>query len=129
MILHKLAILAIQLFSTLANSISSKQTFSIQTLIHNKFCNRMGATKLLFIYINSRALKYKWTFKKKREKQGPTWLTLLENEEIKMENANIEAEYADNFTIGAGNYSEMEDDDVWELVPEVDRKIGIFEIF
>ena len=90
------------------------------------------AAKLVFIYINSRALKYKWTLEEKR-KQGPTWLTLSEEQEIEMENANIESmsnlmeattelevEYADNVTMGTGNYSEIGDDDVRELVPEVE---------
>ena len=71
----------------------SERAFSVQNLIHNKLRNRMGATKatkLVFIYINSRALKYKWTLEEKK-KQRPTWLTLSEEEEIEMENANIES--------------------------------------
>ena len=32
----------------------------------------------------------------------------------------LEVEYADNITTGTRNYSEIEDDDVWELVPEVE---------
>lgn len=107
----------------------SERAFSVQNLIHNKLRNRIGVTKaakLVFIYINSRALKYKWTLEEKK-KQGPTWLTLSEEEEIEMENAKIEyisnidqgsteleVEYvAENVTMNpAGNYFEMGDDDV-----------------
>ena len=97
----------------------------------------MGAVKtakLVFIYINSRALKYKWDLQEKKI-QEPTWFTLSEEQEIEMENANIEStqvhhtevedmefEYSENTNANSGgrDYSETGDDDVRELVPEVE---------
>ena len=90
------------------------------------------ATKLVFIYINSRTLKYKWTLEE-RKKQKPTLLTLSEKQEVEIENANIEStsdlieatielevEYADNIATGTRNYFKIEDDNVRELVPEIE---------
>ena len=114
----------------------SERAFSVQNMIHTKLRNRMGAVKaakLLFIYINSRALKYKWSLQEKK-KQEITWLTLSKEQEIEMENANIEStqahhaevddmelEYSEDVAASAaGGYSEIGDDDVRELVPEVE---------
>ena len=90
----------------------------------------------MFIYINSWALKYKWTLEEEK-KQEPTWLTLSEEQEVEMENANIELtfdlmeetteleiKYTDNIITSTRNDSEIGDDDVWELVPEMEiRKL------
>ena len=70
---------------------------------------------------------------KRKKKQESTWLTLSEEQKVEMENTNIEStsdlmeattklkvEYVDNITTSTRNYSEIGDDDVWELVPEVE---------
>lgn len=65
-----MATLAIRLITTPANSVPSERAFSVQNMIHTKLRNRMGAVKaakLVFIYINSRALKYKWDLQEKKD--------------------------------------------------------------
>lgn len=76
--------------------------------------------------------KYKKILKEKK-KQRLTWLILSEKQNVEIENVNIELmsnlmeitielkiEYVDNIIIGIRNYFEIENNDVWELIPKVE---------
>lgn len=56
----KLAVVALRLFGTIANSVPSERSFSTQNFLHSNVRNRITTErtdKMAFIYINSRVLK------------------------------------------------------------------------
>ena len=78
----ELANIAIRLFRTPANSVSSERSFSVQNLIHSKFRNRLHPTrvnKLTFLYLNRRVLD-----RKPSEKYQ--WSQLSREDELELEN-------------------------------------------
>ena len=114
LIFYRLSDLALRLFHTLANSVPSKRAFSVHNYLHDSKRNRLTSersAKLQFIYINKRALRYKYPGKKREEQ---TWLPLTKDQELAIKETNM-----------ADDCTRDKEDEVEEENRDVENRSGI----